>query len=128
MGVQAKELCAALNKMKETRGYSNKDIAQRSSVPLGTLNKIFAGQTQDPNISTVWAIVHSMDFSLDDLDRIVRDDPRNTAMVQAFSRLNEKQKSAVEAVIEAFSSVSEDGWETMRRDLETAEAECEHTS
>lgn len=41
---------------KEKRGYSLAMIARYSGVPLGTVQKIFSGQTKTPRLATIWAI------------------------------------------------------------------------
>lgn len=42
-----------LNKLKKNSGMTIEQIALSSGVPKGTLNKLFAGQTKDPQLSTV---------------------------------------------------------------------------
>ena len=57
-----------LNQMKKKSGMTTDEIAEKSKVPKGTLNKIFAGQTKDPQLGTIKAVVHCMGYTLDDLD------------------------------------------------------------
>lgn len=57
-----------LNDLKNKSNMTNESISSASGVPLGTVNKIFAGVSKAPSISNVSAIVHSMGFSLDDID------------------------------------------------------------
>ena len=44
-----------------------KQISDKSGVPVGTLNKLFAGQTKDPKLETIRAVVYSLGYTLDDL-------------------------------------------------------------
>ena len=60
-----------LTRFKKASGLTLDQIAEVSGVPLGTLNKLFSGQTKNPQLSTISAVVHSMGYSLDDLS----DDP-----------------------------------------------------
>ncbi len=53
--------------MKKSSGKTTKQISEESEVPVGTLNKLFAGQTKDPKLETVRAVVHSLGYTLDDL-------------------------------------------------------------
>ena len=55
------------NELKKNSGMTIEQIALSSGVPKGTLNKLFAGQTKDPQLSTVSAVVHCMGYTLDDL-------------------------------------------------------------
>lgn len=57
-----------LNQMKKKSGMTTDEISEKSKVPKGTLTKIFAGQTKDPQPGTIKAVVHCMGYTLDDLD------------------------------------------------------------
>ena len=58
----------ALVDLKRRSGKTLKQISDESGVPLGTLNKLFAGQTKDPKLKTVRSVVYSLGYTLDDLD------------------------------------------------------------
>lgn len=45
-----------MKQIKEERGYSMSQLSEYSGVPLGTLQKIFSGQTLKPRKSTITAI------------------------------------------------------------------------
>ena len=47
---------------------TTEELSERSGVPVGTLNKILAGQTSDPKFETVKAICKALDISLAALD------------------------------------------------------------
>lgn len=57
----------AINWMKKNKGMTTDDISKYSGIPKGTLNKLFAGQTKDPQLSTIRAVVHALGYTLDDL-------------------------------------------------------------
>lgn len=89
-----------LNKLKKSCGMTIEQIATVSGVPKGTLNKLFSGQTKDPQLSTVSAVVHCMGFTLDDLsDDTVSDKigltPTQTKLLDAFDQLNEEGQGKV---------------------------------
>lgn len=56
-----------LNDMKRRSGKTTEQISDESGIPKGTLNKLFAGQTKDPQYSTIYAVVHSLGYTVDDL-------------------------------------------------------------
>lgn len=56
-----------LNDLKDELDLTNRDISERSGVPLGTVNRIFAGQTENPSFEAIAAIVRAMGGSLDEL-------------------------------------------------------------
>ncbi len=60
-----------LTAIKKESGKTLKQISEESGVPIGTLNKLFAGQTKDPKLDTVRSVVHALGHTLDDLT----DDP-----------------------------------------------------
>ena len=45
-----------LKEKKRTLGYTNEDVARLSGVPLGTVQKVFAGVTKNPRRETVIAL------------------------------------------------------------------------
>ena len=57
-----------LTMLKKSSGMTSEEISSASGVPFNTVTKIFAGQTADPRLSTIRAIIHSMGYTLDDLD------------------------------------------------------------
>ena len=42
-----------MKKRKRELGYTNEDIARISSVPIGTVQKIFSGETRSPRYETI---------------------------------------------------------------------------
>lgn len=83
-----------LNRLKKNSGMTIEQIASASGVPKGTLNKLFAGQTKDPQLSTVSSVVHCMGYTLDDLsDDTVSGKtaltPAQSALLASFDQLNE---------------------------------------
>lgn len=57
-----------LNDMKRKSGKTTEQISTESGIPKGTLNKLFAGQTKDPQYSTIYAVVHSLGYTVSDLE------------------------------------------------------------
>ena len=49
-------------KRKIELGYSNETIAERSGVPLGTVQKIFGGQTHAPRYKTIMALERVLNY------------------------------------------------------------------
>lgn len=58
-----------LNAMKKASGKTTDQICAESGVPKGTLNKLFAGQTRDPQYSTLKAVVNCLGYTVNDLDQ-----------------------------------------------------------
>lgn len=57
-----------LRAMKEQSGMTTKEISAKSGIPEPTLEKLFAGATKDPKLTTMQQLVHFFGHTLDDLD------------------------------------------------------------
>lgn len=56
-----------LKAMKASSKMTTKEIADLSGVPEPTLEKLFAGQTKDPKLTTIRSVVHCLGYTLDAL-------------------------------------------------------------
>lgn len=56
-----------LKQLKEKRRLTNQQLADLSGVPIGTVNRILSGQTDNPSFQAVCDMVMAMDGSLDEL-------------------------------------------------------------
>lgn len=54
-----------LKELKKTKGMTTKQIADATKIPESTLKRIFAGETEDPYVSTIHRIVITLGGSLD---------------------------------------------------------------
>ena len=61
--------------LKEKRKLTNQQLADLSGVPIGTINRIMAGQTDNPSFQTVCDLVMAMEGSLDELAGIREETP-----------------------------------------------------
>ena len=57
-----------LIKLKRLSKKTLDQISTESGIPKGTLNKLFSGNTKDPQLSTIRAVVHTLGYTLDDLN------------------------------------------------------------
>lgn len=57
-----------LKEMKARSGLTTREIAEKSTLPEPTLEKIFSGATKDPKLTTIRQLVHFFGYTLDDLD------------------------------------------------------------
>ena len=69
-----------LCELKKQSKKTSDEIALESGIPKGTLNKLFAGQTKDPQLSTIKAVVHCLGHTLDDLDETIKKSPEFTSV------------------------------------------------
>lgn len=52
---------------KKKLGLKNKDISERTGLPVDTISRICTGKTRDPKYTTVKLIADAFDCSVDDL-------------------------------------------------------------
>lgn len=93
-------LVDALNEMKRRSGKTLVQISEECKIPKGTLNKVFAGQTKDPQYETLKNIVHSLGFKLDDLDIIGTPEEENSPVTAAA----ETREISAEHIMDVFVS------------------------
>lgn len=48
-------------------GIGNKELSERSGIPLRTVNNILGGTTANPTVETVKAMAHALNCTLDDV-------------------------------------------------------------
>jgi len=56
-----------LKLLKEKRHLTNQQLSDLSGVPIGTVNRILSGQTDNPSFQAVCDMVMAMDGSLDEM-------------------------------------------------------------
>ena len=94
-----------LNMMKKNSSLTIEEIAEKSGVPIGTLFKIFSGQTKDPKLGTIRSIVHCLGYTLDDLTPDTKNKVASPYTSEAlkiakqYDQLDSWGKSAIEALI-----------------------------
>ena len=94
-----------LVEMKRVSGKTLKQISAEAAIPLGTLNKIFAGQTSDPKFETLRAIVHCLGYTLDDLTPTKQKSPALSSealkLAKTYDSLDERGQKAIQAIADA---------------------------
>ena len=60
-------LSTQLKELKDKKKLTNQQLSDLSGVPVGTINRIMAGQTDNPSFQTVCDLVMAMEGSLDEL-------------------------------------------------------------
>ena len=68
-------LATQLKLLKEKRKLTTQQLSDLSGVPVGTINRILSGQTDNPSFQTVCDLVMAMDGSLDELVGIQAETP-----------------------------------------------------
>lgn len=95
-------LSTQLKLLKEKRKLTTQQLSDLSGVPVGTINRILSGQTDNPSFQTVCDLVMAMDGSLDEIVGI-KDLPETGAEKKA--RASEEILALYEAMI-----VSKNQW------------------
>ena len=59
-----------IEEYKRRLGMTTAELAEKSGVPKGTLDKILSGVTKDPKLETLKAIARVLGCTLDDFDDV----------------------------------------------------------
>lgn len=86
-------LSTQLKLLKDKRKLTNQQLSDLSGVPVGTINRILSGQTDNPSFQTVCDMVMAMEGSLDELVGIKEDSPE------------EQRKTAHPEIIKLYESM-----------------------
>lgn len=96
----------SLIEMKRKSGLTTSQIAEKSGVPLGTLNKLFAGQTADPKLETIRAVVYALGGTLDSIDNARKPTPilipyssAALELARQYDQLDSWGQAAVSAIV-----------------------------
>ncbi len=69
-----------IEEYKRRLGMTTAELAEKSGVPKGTLDKILSGVTKDPKLETLKAIARVLGCTLDDFD----DQPRERTIEPSY--------------------------------------------
>ena len=96
------ELGAIIARKRKQANMTIDELALRSGVPKGTLNKIINGVTKDPQLETVKSIARALNCTLDDFDDAPR--PRRLSSAEddfmhKYRKLDSHGKAALQAIL-----------------------------
>lgn len=102
------ELGELLTKYRKEAGLTIDELAEKSGVPKGTINKIIAGTTKAPTLENVRALAYAMGKTLDDFDttkksRTVLPAPE-LELLKRYRALDAHGKRMVDMVLEEETS------------------------
>lgn len=83
-------IAGKIKEMKLRSGMTNQQVADKSGVPIGTVNRVMADQVQNPNFETISAIVMALGGSIDE---VVGHTPTVTAPAEAAEPEKSSQPS-----------------------------------
>lgn len=104
-------LISELRVLKEKAGKTNEEIAKMTGISLSTVQRIFSGETEDPRIDNVCAIVRALGGSLDKILGIPvfndtrRDDAKIYNEVSAMQDFMERSMQAKDLWIKRMFSL-----------------------
>lgn len=90
-------LSTQLKILKEKRKLTNQQLSDLSGVPVGTINRILSGQTDNPSFQAVCDMVMAMDGSLDELVGIKEEAPTEAQRAQSSKELLALYESLIES-------------------------------
>lgn len=91
-----------ISQKRKQAGLTIDELAKRSGVPKGTLNKIINGYTRDPQIETVKSIARALDCTLEDFDdshRVRTLSAEEYNFIQQYRRLDSAGQEVVQFLL-----------------------------
>ena len=93
---------------KEDRHLTNKDIADGSGVPLGTVNNLFRSSTHSPTVETIGPICAFLDVSMDGFFGKTSPEPEDpTTHADSAIELMEREVSSLHQEINGLNAQNE---------------------
>lgn len=98
-------ILARLKEAKLKSGLTNTELAARSGVPVGTVNKILAGNTKEPKLPAFIAIAEALNVSADYLiyGEVAFSEQSVTAsdldLLEKYHQLDERGREAVDETL-----------------------------
>lgn len=80
-------ILARLKATKKKSGMTNEELSAASGVPIGTLKKIFSGDTKEPKLPALMSIASALNTSVDYL--VYGDSEKNKPVANVDDRLDE---------------------------------------
>lgn len=98
-----------LNELKNKSNLNIKQIAERADISYSTVQKIFNGETQSPNVDYVFRIVTAMGYTMNDLYSTPTSKNNEDATIaiiremyeNRIADLKEQHKQSMDLVLEA---------------------------
>lgn len=103
-----KEFILYLKSVKKKKKLTNEKLSYLANVPLGTINKLFSGDTENPKMSTISAVCKALDVSIEDMEGNNETDGFNVRMtlkseeaelIQNWRKLDVHGKSLISTVM-----------------------------
>lgn len=97
------ELFEAITFVRKEKNMKISELSEKSGVPINTLKKILSGISDNPQLSTVRAIAHALDCTIDDLvyyDSKPRYTLSEQQLIKKYRLLNADGKQKVDMYID----------------------------
>ena len=92
-----------------------------SGVKISTLNKILYGDTKNPNVETLDALLSSVNLSLKDIDPQYTSEKysvqKNSELVQKYTALSPRDQSIIQATLDKMLATQEENLPSQTREL-----------
>lgn len=92
-----------LKQAKNNSGLTNAELSEKSGIPIGTINKIMAGNTQEPKLPAFISIANALNVSVDFLiyGHTTKDlSEQELIHIKKYRSLDRRGREAVDNVLE----------------------------
>ena len=88
-----------IKRLKKEKNLTNESLSERSGISLGTLNKLLAGATEDPKLSTLLALSRALGVSMDEMLGTSSASTIDSALTEKYSSLDRSGRETVDYII-----------------------------
>jgi repressor LexA len=88
-----------VKKIKSEKKYTNETLSAKSGISIGTLNKLLAGATEDPKLSTLIPLSEALGCSIDVMLGRQDSDNDNNSIMEKYNSLDDAGKESVRYIL-----------------------------
>jgi len=88
-----------IKRLKKEKNLTNDALSELSGISLGTLNKLLAGATEDPKLSTLLALKKALGVSMDEMLGVGTSPIIDVALMEKYSALDRSGRETVDYII-----------------------------
>ena len=88
-----------IKRIKSEKKFTNETLSERSGISIGTLNKLLAGATEDPKLSTLIPLSEALGCSIDVMLGRQDDATENNSLMEKYNSLDDAGKESVRYIL-----------------------------
>ena len=88
-----------VKKIKNDKKFTNETLSEKSGISIGTLNKLLAGATEDPKLSTLIPLSEALGCSIDVMLGRQEENSESNSIMDKYNALDDAGKESVRYIL-----------------------------